>query len=330
MSLDINKLRQSLEKSSIYFIDYYMLDGKCAMIKAYMYQINQFLFIYIPTKLRSELSNKNCYELKTLEEVVDEEDYAKYDEYQINFVRKNADKDIYKNKTQQYNKTISIHGDGIEQIEKRMMRQIKRINSPFSKLDYTIGIHNKKILTLHFGEEINLFYIKNYTKDTRCYMYIMNVKEIIDNLTEISDELETINKQFYGIIYDIIKKNISELQYEKIMDYFEIHKLNYDKKVFDFLSVIKKIEDEEKNEIKKYKDLFTKEQSSIRKTSLEREYQKSLSSINSKKTEKIEMIINMTSQFQIIFLLLEEISFDNYIMTKRTSTNYEKLKAMFV
>lgn len=98
MSLDINKLRQSLEKSSIYFIDYYLLEGKCAMIKAYMYHINQFLFIYIPTKLRSELSNKNCYELKTLEEVVDEEDYAKYDEYQINFVRKNADKDIYKTK----------------------------------------------------------------------------------------------------------------------------------------------------------------------------------------------------------------------------------------
>ena len=330
MSLDINKLRQSLEKSSIYFIDYYMLDGKCAMIKAYIYKINQFLFIYIPTKLRSELSNKNCYELKPLEEVVDEEDYAKYDEYQINLVRKNADKDIYKTKTQQYNKTISIHGDGIEQIEKRMMRQLKRINSPFSKLDYTIGIHNKKILALHFGEEINLFYIKNYTKDTRCYMYIMNVKEIIDNLTEISDELETINRQFYGIIYDIIKTSIGELKYEKIIEYFEMHKLNYDKKVFDFLNVIKKIEDEEKNEIKKYKDLFTKEQSSIRKNSLEREYQKSLSSINRRKTEKIEIIIDITSQFQILFLLLEEISFDNYIMIKRTSTNYEKLKAMFV
>ena len=158
----------------------------------------------------------------------------------------------------------------------------------------------------------------------------MNVKEIIDNLTEISDELETINRQFYSIIYDIIKTSIGELKYEKIIEYFEMHKLNYDKKVFDFLNVIKKIEDEEKNEIKKYKDLFTKEQSSIRKNSLEREYQKSLSSINRRKTEKIEIIIDITSQFQILFLLLEEISFDNYIMIKRTSTNYEKLKAMFV
>lgn len=330
MSLDINKLRQSLEKSSIYFIDYYLLEGKCAMIKAYMYHINQFLFIYIPTKLRSELSNKNCYELKILEEVVDEEDYAKYDEYQINFVRKNADKDIYKSKTQQYNKTISIHGDGNEPIEKRMTRQLKRINSPFSKLDYTVGIHNKKILALHFGEEINLFYIRNYTKDTRCYMYIMNVKEIIDNLTEISDELESINRQFYHIIHDIIRVSISELKYEQMIDHYELHKLNYDKKVLEFLSVIKKIEDEEKGEIKKYKDLFAKEQSSIRRNSLEREYQNSLSSISRKKTDKIELMIDLSYQFQILFLLLEEISFDNYIMTKRTSTNLEKLKAMFI
>ena len=330
MSLDINKLRQSLEKSSIYFIDYYLLEGKCAMIKTYMYKINQFLFIYIPTKLRSELSNKNCYELKSLEDVVDEEDYAKYDEYQINNVRKNADKDIYKSKKQLYNKTISIHGDGNEPIEKRMMRQIKRINSPFSKLDYTIGIHNKKILALHFGEEINLFYIKNYTKDIRCYMYIMNVKEIIDNLTEISDELESINRQFYQIIHDIIKISISELKYEQMIDYFEIHKINYDKKVIDFLMIVKKIEDEENNEIKKYKDLFAKEQSSIRKNSLEREYQNSLSSISRRRNEKVEQMVELSHQFQILFLLLEEISFDNYIMTKRTTTNFEKLKAMFV
>jgi hypothetical protein len=158
----------------------------------------------------------------------------------------------------------------------------------------------------------------------------MNVKEIIDNLTEISDELESINRQFYNIIYDIIRVSISELKYEQMIEHFELHKVNYDKKVLEFLTVIKKIEDEEKGEIKKYKDLFAKEQSSIRKNSLEREYQNSLSSISRKKTDKIELMIDLSYQFQILFLLLEEISFDNYIMTKRTSTNLEKLKAMFI
>jgi len=337
MSIDLNKLKGTLEEAGILIIDYYLLEGKCAMLKTFMYESSQFLFIYIPTKLRSEVKNKNnIYELKALEDVVDEEDYAKFDECQINFVKKKAEKDTYKNMAQKYNKQIVLNGDGVEQYEKRIMRQVKRLNIPFSKLEHTVGIQNKKIMALHFGEEINLFYIKNYTKDIRCYMYIVNVKELIENITEIQYEIDSINKQFFTIIYDIIRSNMNELSvlnksnYDSILSNFEKQKDIYMKKTSTDVSVLQKLTEEEKTEIKKYKALFTKETSNIRKGSLETEYQNAISSYMRKKVEKIEAIVENTYIFQIFFLLLEEISFDNFIMLKRTTTNFEKLNALFI
>jgi len=329
-TLDLNKLKVSLEESGVNIIEYYLIDEKCAMIKAFVYEINQFLLIYVPTKLRSEIKKKNSYELKTLDEVTDEEDYAKFDEYQINMINKISEKDSYKNLTQKYNKQIVLNGDGVEQFEKRIMRQIKRLNIPFSKLDYTLCIQNKKIMALHFGDEINLFYVKNYMKDVRCYMYIVNVKDLIENITEIQYELGNINKQFYAIIHEIICSNMFELEKtNSSIEKFEKKREEFLKKSSTLISAIKKIEEEEKIEIKKFKSLFTKETSTIRKNTLETEYQNVTSSFIKRKTEKFETLIDETYIFQIFFLLLEEISFDNYIMFKRTTTNFEKLKALF-
>jgi hypothetical protein len=334
--IDLSKLKNSLENSGISVIDYYVLDGKCSMIKAYIYSIQQFLFIYIPTKLRSEIKNKrNIYELKLLDEVLDEEDYAKFDEYQIDMVLQKSDKDSYKNFSQKYNKQITINGDGVEKFEKRITRQVKRINIPFSKLDYTIGIQNKKIMALHFGEEINLFYIKNFTKDFRCYMYIVNVKELIDNITEMQYEIGNINNQFFNIICDIIDTNLKEISilnktnYDIIIEKFKKQRIEYQKKTDKFSSYIKNLDEEEKNEIKKYKNLFTKETSNIRKNVLENEYQTLINSFSKKRNDQIDLMIEDTYIFHIIFLLLEEISFDNFVMLKRTTANFEKLTALF-
>ena len=336
-TIDLSKLKASLEKTGILIVEYYLLEEKCAMLKAYVYSINQFLLIYIPTKLRAELKGKkNTYELKSLEDVVDEEDYAKFDEYQINMIRQGgSDKDAYKNLSQKYNKQIVLNGDGVEQFEKRIMRQVKRLNIPFSKLEYTIGVQNKKILALNFGEEINLFYVKNYTKDVRCYMYIVNVKDLIENGTEMQHEIGSINTQFFKIICDVIESNLTEISsiankdYTAIIVKYQKQKAEFAKKTDAFLAFIKKIDDEEKAEIKKYKGLFANETSGIRKNSLETEYQNVLSSFMKKRVDKTESIIDQTYVFHIFFLLLEEISFDNFVMIKRTTSNFEKLKALF-
>ena len=335
-TIDISKLKSSLEKSGIVIIDYYILDEKCAMLKAFIYSIQQFILIYIPTKLRSELKSRtNMYELKILEEVVDEEDYAKFDEYQINAIQQKYNKDAYKNASQKYNKPIVINGDGVEQYEKRITRQVKRLNIPFSKLDYTLGIQNKKILALHFGEDINLFYIKNYVNDIRCYMYIINVKDLIENITEIQYEIGNINTQFFTIISDIIEINMKEISLltktanDIIIDKFKKQKTDYLKKVENYLESMKKIDEDEKVEIKKYKALFMKESSTIKKTSLEKEYEKSMELFVKKRSDQLDNMIELIYIFHICFLLMEEISFDNFIMLKRTTTNFDKLSSLF-
>jgi hypothetical protein len=296
-----------------------------------MHDISQFIIIYIPSKFRTEIKQKdNVYELKSLDEVSDEEDYAKFDEYQINLINQNKGKDIYKNLSDKYNKQITINGDGIEKFEKRITRQIKRLNIPFSKLDYTIGVQNKKIISLNFGDEISLFYIKNFSKDIRCYMYIINVKDLIDNITEVHYEIGNINKQFLKIIIDIVENNLKELKYDNIIEKFKKKYEEYVKQISVFNTNFKKLDEEEKNEVKKYKNLFLKESSNIRKNTLETEYQNIVNSFLKKKLEKVESILSQTYIFHIFFLLLEEISFDNFIMIKRTNTNFEKLNALFV
>ena len=227
------------------------------------------------------------------------------------------------------NKQISINGDGIEQFEKRITRQVKRLNIPFKNLEYTVGIQNKKIMALNFGDEISLFHIKNYTKDIRCYMYIVNVKDLIENNSEMQSEISSINNQFFKIIYEIVETNCRQLKYDTAIDKFKKKEDDYSKKIATFLQFISSIDDEEKKEIKKYKNLFQAETSTIKKNSLENEYQKILESFSRKKIERVDNIIEQTYIFHIFFMLLEEISFDNFVMTKRTTTNIEKMNALF-
>jgi hypothetical protein len=114
-------------------------------------------------------------------------------------------------------------------------------------------------MALHFGEEINLFYVKNYTKDVRCYMYIVNVKDLIENGAEMQHEIATINTQFFKIICDVIDTNLTEISskdYTAIIEKYKKQKADFARKTDTFSSFIKRLEDEEKAEVKKYKGLF--------------------------------------------------------------------------
>jgi hypothetical protein len=123
--------------------------------------------------------------------------------------------------------------------------------------------------------------------------------------------------------------SIANKDYTAIIAKYQKQKADFAKKSDTFLAFIKKIDDYEKAEVKKYKGLFANETSGIRKNSLETEYQNVLSSFMKKRVDKTESMIEQTYVFHIFFLLLEEISFDNFIMIKRTTSNFEKLKALF-
>ena len=147
--------------------------------------------------------------------------------------------------------------------------------------------------------------------------------------------MNNINQQFSKIVIDVITTNMNELltfnskNYSEITSKFLKYKDDYNSKRTIFSKYIKSLEEDEKTEIKKYKNLFTNENSTIKKNSLENEYQKIISSIKAKKFDKIDSFINQTYIYHIYFLLLEEISFDNFVMLKRVNSNFDKLENLF-
>ena len=195
------------------------------------------------------------------------------------------------------------------------------------------------------------------------------IKEEISKALSENAEMDKMNQMFNDKAYVKLSTAKNVMKYEKLPGYFELPELtkddrksillpslydsngssrlftkkdvkdwidkfkkkedDYSKKIATFLQFISSIDDEEKKEIKKYKNLFQAETSTIKKNSLENEYQKILESFSRKKIERVDNIIEQTYIFHIFFMLLEEISFDNFVMTKRTTTNIEKMNALF-
>ena len=59
MSLDIKKFKKILQKNDISIVEYYRLDGKCALIKTFLNNVYEFLLIYVSTKIRFEVEGDN-------------------------------------------------------------------------------------------------------------------------------------------------------------------------------------------------------------------------------------------------------------------------------
>ena len=80
-------------------------------------------------------------------------------------------------------------------------------------------------------------------------MYIVNVKDLIENGTEMQHEIGTINAQFFKIICDVIESNLTEIasiankDYTAIIAKYQKQKADFSKKSDTFLAFIKKIDD---------------------------------------------------------------------------------------
>ena len=80
-------------------------------------------------------------------------------------------------------------------------------------------------------------------------------------------EIATINTQFFKIICDVIDTNLTEISskdYTAIIEKYKKQKADFARKTDTFSSFIKRLEDEEKAEVKKYKGLFANETSTIK------------------------------------------------------------------
>lgn len=335
MSLDIKKFKKILNKFNISIIEYYSIDRKCAMIKAFIDSICEFLIIYIPSKIRFEIDTQNIYEIVEIEDKTDNDDYSNSSKVP-NIQKIDEEKSLskYDEMTKKYKTNISLDGSD-EPIPRKIKRQINRLKIPFSSLDYDIGIVHNKYMAISFGDSVSIYHIKNYNGTNRNIMYFINVNSLIQKIDEVEDNVDSIKKQFYDIIQTVSISNFNSINDSKLvppsymptMTSINIKKEEYKKSIQDYQNIYQKIKEKQDNIINEYNKIS--EQDDVIKTkALSSKFQKELNEVFYSKTDIIKKGMILVSKYQKNILILEEVSFDNSIMIDRISKNFDQLKEL--
>jgi hypothetical protein len=335
--IDKKKLKTLLGKSHMIILDYYLLDGDCAMIKCFLARSFEFLLIYIPSKYRfpmEENPEKNIYEISVVEENTDCDDYAKTAKQpDIDPIEGEKSVNIYTELTRKYHsKNISLDDDEDEPIERKIKRQVTRLKIPFSNLRYDLAVQNGKAICVSFGEDLNIFNIKGYKARDLNMMYVMNLKDFIERVEEIQDQILIIKKQFYKIVEKVSTSNMDSIPSvdkrlnSKIADKLTSYK-NY---IEEYVELYDKAIQKEDEIVKKYKGLIAAEVTdNIKRNSIETIAHKELGGCLKTKTEIVEAGIKLVANLHKNILRWEQVGFDSLIMSEKIQRNFEMLEKYF-
>ena len=337
MGIDSKKLKKTLEKNHIIIVEYFCMDGDCAMLKCFLSKTCEYILIYISSALRFEMKTsdyKNAFDLEDLDEKTDNDDYSKSGKMpDMDAIDEEKSISSYHEMTKKYQRSITLDPND-EPISRKLKRQIDRLKQPFKKLQYELAIQNGKFLSVVFDDEITMFSLKRYTPHTenqRCIMYLMNVNDFIERIEDIDDHVKMIKNQFYEIIKKVSLSNLESVS-DQISDYKAIVKKISDKKklyeesIKEYLDLYLAASKKENDTIRSYKEMSEKE-SGLKRSSLELDYDKKIKDIYKSKIEIIRKGILLATTYQTNLLILEETSFDNSIMIERVSNNFKMLYA---
>lgn len=337
-SLDIKKFKKILQKFDISVVEYYSIDRKCAMIKAFIHNICEFLIIYIPSKIRSEIEANNMYEIVEIEDNTDNDDYSSSSKVP-NMQKIDEEKSVskYEEMTRKYKTNISLEGSD-EPIPRKLKRQINRLKIPFSSLDYDIGISNNKFLGVSFGDSVSIYNIKNYSSssENRNIMYLININSLIKHIDDVEENIDCIKNQFYDIIHNVSVTNFESISsysglinknYDSFISSILLKKDEYKKSIQDYKNIYKKIKEKEETIVEEYNKIESMTDV-IKRKAMTSKFQKELDQVFYSKTDVIKKGIILVSKFQKNLLALEEVSFDNSIMIDRVNKNFEQLKQL--
>ena len=334
MGLDIKKFKKILQKNDISIVNYYCLDGKCALIKAFLNNICEFLLIYVSTKIRFEIKGDNVYDITEMDEENNENDLDDYSNTSKlpNMEKIDEEKSLskYNELTKKYKINISLE-DSDEPIPRKIKRQVTRLKIPFSSLQYDISIQNNKYIGASFGDSITIYYIKNYNlKNTRQIMYLCNISDLIENVEEVNDNIQIIKSQFYDILKNVSSSNfnsfsIENKKYQDIYQNISLKKDEYFISIDEYKKLYQTIKQKEDTIISNYQKML-KTEDSLKRSSLEQKYQKEMNDLFYTKNDIIKKGITLIGKYHKIVLISEEVSFDNSIMIERVNKNFELLK----
>jgi hypothetical protein len=178
-----------------------------------------------------------------------------------------------------------------------------------------------------------MFSIKNYqSPKLKMFMYLITIKELIEKVDEIQQEIGVIRTQFYDIINKVSVSNFDDISFE-INDYtsfmkrISTKKTEYMSSISDYQLLYENIIEKENILVTDYKDRLTSNDG-IKRSAIEAEAQRKYEIIYKSRKETIERGIDLLQRYHRKLFILEEVSFDNNIMMIRVRKNFERLKEL--
>lgn len=334
MSIDFKKFKKLLDTNHITPLEYFCIDQDCAMIKCFFNPNGEFLLIYIPSKYRfsikSENQNDKIYTIDELDETTDNDDYSKTSVLpDMSSIEPDKLNNSYKELSKKYEKNISLEGHD-EPISRKIKRQIERVRLPFSRISYDIALQHNNHLCVSFDDEVSLYGIRAYPTKSRCFMFLIRLPDLIENVEKICNHIQIISQQFYNIIQKVSFSNLETVKtdidnYDGIVNMVSKKHDQYLNSIKEYQQLYDATKNKEDKVLNEFRNKISKEQGVARAT-LENSFQKQYDILFKARNEIIEKGVELSNRFQRNLLVLEEVSFDNVIMLIRVRKNFALFK----
>jgi hypothetical protein len=331
MSIDLKKLKKILDANHITPLEYFCFEHDCAVIKCFFNKNGEFLSIYIPSKYRFSMKNESgkIYQLEEINETTENDDYTKSEHAPDMPSIDSKSSNSYKEFSKKYEKTVSLEGND-EPVPRKIKRQVERVKLPFSRVSYDIAIQYNKCLALAF-EELCLFSIKGYPTNTRrCFMFLVILTDLIDNIEKMTDHFSVMGQQFYRIIHNVSLSNLETVrvdidQYDKIASSVSNKHEQYIQSINQYTQLYQHTIEKESKVVAEFREKINKE-NGLQRSTLEMSLQKQYDSFFATRNEIVDKGVELTYRFQRNLLILEEVSFDNVVMLTRVRKNFDLFK----
>jgi len=294
------------------------------MVKCFLSKSFEYLIVYIPSKYRFKIESipngSAIYYVEELDnnstETKELSDYSSKMTSTLceDFISEDKNINTYQDLKKEYDREIIIDGDD-EPTIKKLRRQLDRLKLPFMKLSITLGLQRGRYFSLCLDEYDSTNYvIKKYnsTKNNFYILYFCTLEKLVDNLEDISDNINNIKKQFYKIIKKISLSNIDKIGFVKLNS----NMWDYEEQITTLINNYNTVKDKEDNLISITNGLDPKD---VRNRN-------DISIYNKKRIDLVNTGIKTLNEFHTKILTLEEIGFDNLLMMTRVKKNFSILE----
>ena len=350
--LSFKKLQKLLEHNNFIIIAILTIDNMCVYVEVLSSSADIFL-LYIPSKydisvadLISEGSEINCFELtavNTNDFSGDLNDYR--NSYDKLIIDENNNENIQEKLEDNYKKPISITNiDEDMRIFKNMYKQVSRLKFCTQSLKYKIGIKNKNLLCcLKRDDSIQCYIIdKNQGISSNKLFVIADLELLYEKNEIVVNDIKNVRDGVYKILCETNVKNTKTLldltinkdDIAKISNLFTIQKNNIESQLHELdILLVKTIKAQKTNQekIKEIADKYTKTihkniHTDTEKSHVTNKLMKEQEAIIKTKDDITNIIIQLKTKQEDMFLSMDKILFENAVMIDAINRNIADMK----